>query len=388
MLSERTRTISALGVIEIFAWGSSFYLPAVLAEPIALDTGWSRGAVTGGVSVGLLAAGLVATRVGRLIQTFGGRPVLAGAMVLIAAGLGLMAAAPNLPVYFAAWLIVGAGMGGGLYDAAFATLGHIYGREARRAITALTLWGGFASTVCWPITAYLNELVGWRGTCLSYAALHLLVTLPLCIFALPRQERAPVVQRPAGGAAGLADLRFWALIVAAVTQALVAAIWSMHLMTVLQATGVSLAAAVALGALIGPAQVGARVIEMASGGRHHPAWTALISAGLLTGGFAGLVAGIPASVALIAYGAGNGLWSIARGSLPMALFGPEDYPVIMGRIARPALFASASAPLLGTWLIAAAGPVGTLWALTATALVPVAVAAWFVLSPAARRSSG
>ena len=379
MPSARVRTISALGVIEIFAWGSSFYLPAVLAAPIAADTGWSDQAVTGGVSVGLLAAGLVATRVGRLIRTFGGRPVLAGAMGLIALGQVLLAAAPDLRVYYLAWLVIGAGMGGGLYDAAFATLGRIYGREARRAITTLTLWGGFASTVCWPISAMLVEWIGWRGTCLSYAALHLGLTLPLCLFALPRQDREPPPVRAAGGSDGVTDQRFWMLTIAATVLATLAAIWSMHLMTVLQSVGFSLAAAVSLGALIGPAQVGARLIEMASGGRHHPVWTALISTGLVAAGFAGLLAGIPAAVALIAYGAGNGLWSIARGALPMAFFGPEDYPVIMGRIARPALIASASAPLLGTWLIEAAGPVGTLWVLAVTALLPAGISAWFVM---------
>jgi hypothetical protein len=232
------------------------------------------------------------------------------------------------------------------------------------------------------------ESLGWRGTCLAYAALHLGLTLPLCVFALPRQERSGALVRPLSGAAGLADARFWGLAIAATVLAVLASVWSMHLMTILQATGISLAAAVALGTLIGPAQVGARVIEMASGGRHHPVWTMLISAGLVAIGFAGLVAGIPAGVALVAYGAGNGLWSIARGALPMALFGPDDYAVIMGRIARPALLASATAPLLGTWLIARAGAVGTLWVLALAATIPLAVALWFALAPSARRSSG
>lgn len=387
MLSQRTRTISALGIVQIFAWGSSFYLPAILSEPIAADTGWSRGLVAAGVSAGLLAAGLVAARVGRLIQTFGGRPVLAGAIALIAAGQALMATAPGPAVYLLAWAVLGVGMGGGLYDAAFATLGRIYGRDSRQAITVLTLWGGFASTVCWPVSAILVETLGWRGTCLAWAALHMAVTLPLCLI-LPRETRSPPAPpRPTGGT-GRADARFWALAVAGTVLAVIALIWSVHLMTILQATGVSLAGAVALGALIGPAQVGARVVEMASGGRHHPVWTMAAACGLVAAGFAGLVAGLPAAAALIAYGAGNGLWSIARGTLPMALFGPEDYAVTVGRLARPALIASAAAPLLGSMALARLGAEGTLSLLAGAALLPAGIAAWFALSPRARGASG
>ena len=147
LLKERTRVVSALGIVQIFAWGSTYYLLAVLMEPILRDTGWPRSSVTLGISVGLLSAGLVAMRVGRLIQTHGGRPVIAAATVLMATGLGLLAAAPNVAVFLLAWAVIGTGMGAGLYDAAFSTLGRIYGTDARRAITALTLWGGFASTV-------------------------------------------------------------------------------------------------------------------------------------------------------------------------------------------------------------------------------------------------
>ena len=151
MIMARTRTVSALGVIEIFAWGSTYYLMAVLAGPIAADTGWSAGLLSAGISVGLLVSGLAAPKVGRLIQTTGGRWVLATGMGLIAAGLVLLASAQSPQVYIAAWALLGLGMSAGLYDAAFSTLGRLYGRDARAAITQLTLWGGFASTVCWPI---------------------------------------------------------------------------------------------------------------------------------------------------------------------------------------------------------------------------------------------
>ena len=190
-VAERRRVVAALGIVQILAWGSSYYLLAVLAGPIARDTGWPYAWVIGGVSLGLLVAGLAAVRVGRTIDSRGGRPVLAAAALLLAGGLALLAAAPGIPLYLAAWLVLGLGMGAGLYDAAFSTLGRLYGAQARGAITALTLWGGFASTVCWPLSAFLVESVGWRGACLAYAGLHLVLTLPLCLFALPREAPRP-----------------------------------------------------------------------------------------------------------------------------------------------------------------------------------------------------
>jgi predicted MFS family arabinose efflux permease len=374
-MNERWRIISALGIVQIFAWGSTFYLLAVLSAPIRRDMGWSAGIVTAGVSIGLLASGLSARKVGALIHAEGGRRVLAVGVTLIAVGLVVMGLARSVPVYFAAWAILGFGMAASLYDAAFSTLGHIYGREARSAITALTLWGGFASTVCWPISAFLVETVGWRHTCFAYAALHLTVTLPLCWFALPRIPRSLHGRQPADTPAaqpqrGNNALRFWCIAVAGMTLGVLMSVWSIHLITILTAQGYAFAAAVGLGTLIGPAQVGARVLEMLGRGRHHPIWTMIVATFLVLIGFLGLLLDVPASVALIAYGAGNGLWSIVRGALPLAIFGPHDYPRIMGRLATPMLIAGAVAPIPGAFLIDAYGPQGTLMALTAAAVIP------------------
>lgn len=366
--------VSVLGIVQIFAWGSTYYLLAVLADPIIADTGWSRLWVMGGFSVGLLAAGIAAMRVGRLIQHHGGRPVMAGAMILIAAGLAMLGTAPAIPIYIAGWIVLGLGMGAGLYDAAFSTLGGIFGSDARRAITQLTLWGGFASTVCWPLSALLVEGLGWRGTCLAYAALHLTVTLPLCLFGLPRQPPAdptaldqPKRNAPANGS-------FWVLAVGGTVLSLLATIFSVHLLSLLQAQDLSLAAAVAVGAVIGPAQVGARLVEMMLGGRHHPVWTMLAATALIALGIAGLNTGIPAVLLLVAYGAGNGIWSIARGALPLVLFGPETYALVMGRLATPALLAAAVAPLLGAAMIERLGPAMTQQILAVVAIIPVGAA--------------
>jgi hypothetical protein len=252
----------------------------------------------------------------------------------------------------------------------------------------LTLWGGFASTVCWPLSAWLVETVGWRGTCLAYAGLHLVVTLPLALLAIPRETRRELVVsqpdaavHPREALANRASM-VWLLAAILTAAGVVAAIWSVHLITILQAGGVGLASAVALGALVGPAQVGARVIEMASGGRHHPIWTLATAAVLIAAGLVLLWAGVGLlAVALIAYGAGNGIWSIARGTLPLTLFGPQGYAVLMGRLAMPSLIAQALAPSAGALLLQRYGAQATLAALAGLALLNlVGVAALWVLA--------
>jgi predicted MFS family arabinose efflux permease len=379
----RRRAVTALGITQILAWGSSFYLLAVLADPIVHDTGWPRGAVVGGISLGLFVSGLASMRVGSAIERLGGRPVLGASSVLLAAGLALVAVAPSLPIYLAAWLVLGLGMGAGLYDAAFSTLGRMFGRSARSAITEVTLWGGFASTVCWPLSAILVESVGWRATCLVYAGLHLAVALPLHLLALPREYVRSESTRAAGSSAA-PDLAtsppsriLLLLAVILTTGGAIAAAISVHLIVVLQAGGLSLAAAVGLGALVGPSQVGARVIEMFVGRSHHPLWTLTAAALLILTGLALLSLGffLPA-IALISYGAGNGVWSIARGAVPLELFGGSGYAALMGRLAAPIFLAQAAAPSVAALLIVQFGAAGLLVALTLLALANVILILW------------
>ncbi|QDI79035.1 MFS transporter [Methylorubrum populi] len=377
---DRLTVISALGVVEILAWGSSFYLPAVLAGPIAADTGWPLAWVVGGLSIGLLVAAIASPRVGIAIHRHGGRPVLASAALLLALGHLVIGLAPSLPVFFAGWLVIGLGMGCGLYDPAFATLGRFYGAEARPAITTLTLWGGFASTVCWPLSAFLVEQVGWRGACLAYAGLHLAVTLPLVLGLIPGVPASAEVdggERRADAPLAPRERRAFLLMAGVlVLGGTVTTMVSVHLITLLQARGVALAAAVSYGALIGPAQVAARVVEMANKGRHHPLWTLMVAMVLVTLGLTILAAGIPAvAVALVLYGAGNGIYSIARGTVPLALFGADRYPVLVGRLARPGLAAQALAPSLGAVTLTYGGPDTAYVLLAALAFANVGLAA-------------
>ena len=257
----RVVIISALGVTQIFAWGTSYYLPAVLAAPIVADTGWSLTWVVGGLSLGLLTAGVVSPWVGRSIARRGGRPVLAVSAGLLATGLLALALAHSLPTFLLAWVVIGLGMGAGLYDPAFATLGRLYGERGRSAITTLTLFGGFASTVCWPLSAFLDAHLGWRGTCLAYAVFQLVAALPIYLFVLPREPQRPVSTARTGDASAIAAPRpgavrpgLFLLLAATITLAsVISTVLSGHLLSVLQAKGFALAAAVSLGALVGPA---------------------------------------------------------------------------------------------------------------------------------------
>ena len=374
--TKRWPVISALGVVQILAWGSSFYLLGVLAAPIAADTGWPLAWIFGGLSLGLLVAGLVSPQVGRMIGERGGRPVLAASAVLIASGLIVLGLAPSLWIFLAGWLLMGLGMGCGLYDPAFATLGRLYGAEARPAITTLTLWGGFASTVSWPLSAFLLDHGGWRWACFVYAGLQLVVSLPLILGLIP-----PAPARPAGANDGPAPVVALApgerrpfLLMAGVLilGGGVMSLLSAHVLTLLQARGVPLASAVAFGALIGPSQVAARVVEMSFKGRHHPLWTLTAAMSLVALAVTLLALNLPVvALAVILYGAGNGIYSIARGTVPLVLFGPERYAPLLGRLARPGLVAQALAPPLGAYALAHGGADATFILLTGLALLNV-----------------
>ena len=373
----RWPVISALGIVQIFAWGCSYYLLTVLGPSIAAETGWGLPWIFGSLTAGMLVAGAVAPKAGRMIGRHGGRPVLAVSTGLLATGLALLALAPNLPVFGLAWLVIGAGMGSGLYDAAFATLGRLYGADARPSITALTLWGGFSSTLCWPLSAFLLAHLGWRGTCLTYAALELGLCLPLILRLVPPAAPRPQAKGGRSDAVTLdaAERPVFLVLAALVTcTGIATSIFSVHLLTLLQDRGLSLAAAVSLGTLVGPSQVGARLLEVANRSRHHPIWTLTAAIVLMAFGLVLLWAGLLAPVVvLMIYGAGNGLYSIGRGTLPLALFGPERYAALLGRLAKPNLAAQALAPSAGAYLIAHAGADATLLVLAILGMIDLAL---------------
>ena len=374
---DRRVVITALGIAQILAWGTSFYFPAVFAEPIVAETGWSLGFVVGGTSIGLLTAGLISPQVGRIIDVRGGRPVLLASSSFYAAGLAGVGLSHTLPVYLFAWVLIGIGMGTGLYDAVFAALGRMYGSDARGPITNLTLFGGFASTICWPLSAFMIDHVGWRSACFIYAALHLFVMLPLqaSVVRAPEKTRSENTGKSVSGETPRIDNETLIFALLAVVLSIAAGIGSIvvvHLLIFLQARGVDFALAVTLGTIFGPAQVGARVVERLFGNRYHPIWTMIASCTLMALGLLLLFGAIPALVLVILlYGAGYGISWIGRGTLPLALFGPVRFPRLMGKLAFPSLIVQALAPSAGALLIEASGSNTTIGVLTLLALINV-----------------
>ncbi len=378
-LPDRRVVITALGIAQILAWGTSFYFPAVFATPIVAETGWSLGIVVGGTSIGLLTAGLISPQVGRIIGARGGRPVLLASSLFYAAGLIGVGLAPALPVYLFAWVLIGIGMGTGLYDAVFAALGRMYGSEARGPITNLTLFGGFASTICWPLSAFMIDHVGWRSACFIYAALHLFIALPLQMAVLRAPKKvdsqsigdAPSVPRetpPIENETTIFALLALVLSIAAGVGSIVV----VHLLIFLQARGVDFALAVSLGTIFGPAQVGARIVERIFGNRYHAIWTMIASCTLMAVGLLLLLTAAPALVLVILlYGAGYGISWIGRGTLPLALFGPVRFPRLMGKLAFPSLIVQALAPSAGALFIETSGTNATIAVLTALAFINV-----------------
>ena len=354
------RGVTVLGLTEILSWGALFYPPVLTVPLIAADHGWSPAFAMAGFSVGLFVGGLCARYVGGAIDRFGGHVVMPAGSLIGAVGLLVLVWAPGAASYFAAWITIGIAMAASLYDPAFATLGRIFGGAARAPITVLTLAGGFASTVSWPATQFLIETVDWRGAYLVYAALLAGVAAPLHAFALPRQQASGAPQH-----AGASDkkthvfipshgLSFVLVAAGFAAYAFVPSALSAQLLAIFHRFGLPAATVVVIGMLFGPAQVLARICELSFARRLYPLWIARLAVGLLVAAFV-LLALLPfsamvAAVFAMMYGMANGLLTIARGTVPLTLFGAAGYGRLMGRIGGPYLVVQAMAPVVLTFV--------------------------------------
>ena len=353
------RAVSVLGLTQILAWGALFYPPVLTVPLMAADHGWSRSFAMAGFSLGLFVGGLCARYVGGAIDRYGGHVVMPIGSLIGAAGLTGLVWAPGVANYFAAWITIGVAMAASLYDPAFATLGRIFGSAARSPITVLTLAGGFASTVSWPATQFLIDKVGWRGTYLVYAALLAGLAAPLHAFALPREHASATVRgatsdRTAKFLAPAHGLTFLLVATGFAAYAFVPSALSAQLLAIFQRFGLSATTVVAIGMLFGPSQVVARICELSFARRLDPIWTARFAVGLLVSAFVLLaVLSFSATVAAmfaVMFGMANGLLTIARGTVPLALFGASGYGRLMGRIGGPYLVVQALAPVVLTFV--------------------------------------
>ena len=376
--------VACLGTTQTLAWASSYYLPAMLAAPMARDLGVSTPTVFAAFSLALVVSALLGPLAGHAIDRHGGRPVLLATNMVFALALAALALAQGPVTLFAAWALMGIAMGSGLYEAAFASLVRLYGEGARNAITGVTLFAGFASTIGWPLSAWMESAYGWRGACLGWAALHLLLGLPLNAW-LPRiapppaatllgtkvEPQHPPALRPASTLRTAVLLSFVFAVTWFISTAMAA-----HLPRLLQACGLPLHAAVAVAALVGPAQVLARLLEFGLLRRMHPLSSArLASMAHPLGAFLLVTLGGPAAAVFTAlHGAGNGILTIAKGTLPLALFGPAGYGMRQGWLMAPARVAQAFAPLLFGLLLDRAGASAIL--LTGALGLTVVLALW------------
>ena len=348
-----------LGLSQLVCWGISFYMIGALGESIVADTGWSGTLVYGGFSAALVVMGLSSPLIGRAIDRRGGRPVMVAGSVLIAAGCLDLALAYHPAVYLAAWLVLGVAMRMTLYDAAFASLARIAGPQARRGISQITLLGGLASTVFWPIGHFLADQFGWRAAVLGYAVIAIL-TVPLHLSIPPARYVAPEPKTSSGGGASITagGGRILAGALYALIVTLVAFLnsgLSAHMIGILAGLGLTPAVAVWISALRGIGQTSARICEILFGRRLHPLALSVLANGILAAGFAaGLLSGQHAAAAIafaLLFGVGNGLATIVRGTLPLVLFEHHVYGALVGRLLVPSFFLSAFGPVAYALLI-------------------------------------
>jgi MFS family permease len=401
----RWKTLAILACTQIMSWGSLYYAIAILAPEIQREMGWRSETVVGAFSWSLLVSGLAATPIGGLLDRHGGRGVMGAGSLLGAAGFALLSQVHSLPVYYAAWTVLGLAMAMTMYEAAFATINRQFGMDSRKAISTLTLFGGFASTVSWPLTQYLDAHAGWRDTCLIYAAAQLLLSLPLHLLLPARKDLPPhfpshppadlpadlpadVQPNPPQPAAADSPPRdhslqeairhpaFWKLAFAFSANSFIFSALSVHLIPLLQQYGHSAALAVWLAALVGPMQVAGRIGEMTIGRNALPRSIGKLTFGALPAALLALLLfGVHAWAAALfcmMYGMSNGILTIVRGTIPQTMFGRRHYGAISGALAGPALVSRAAGPLAVAGLVHYGVPALLLLVLLAVAIASLA----------------
>ena len=384
--------VCALGITQITAWGTSYYCLGVLANPIAADTGWSRSLIYFGFTVSLLVMGALSAWAGRAIDRHGAQAVMSIGTVLVSAGLVLLALVRSEAAYLAVWAFLGVGMRLCLYDAAFAALVQVVPSRGRQAISYLTLFGAFASTVFWVVGHYFNEALGWRQTLVWFSAINLAVCLPLNWFGLARREASPRADAPAAakpspdgppleGRVRAIAIALFALVMS--LNGFVFGVVTVQLVPLLEAAGLATAAAVWVASLKGFAQFGGRLVEIVFGRNLRAVTVARIAIGVLPASFLVLLlsgANLQAVVAFtLLMGASQGVITIVRGAVPLALFGATGYGAVLGLLATPILIVNAASPTLFALIVDAWG-----WRAAQWVLVAAAASSWLAMEAMSR----
>jgi MFS family permease len=374
--------VNALGITQITAWGTSFYCLGVLAKPIAAETGWANSTIFLGFSVALVTMGVISTSVGKLIDRIGARSVMSIGTIIVSAGLLGLSQVRDVAFYMGAWLVIGVGMRCCLYDAAFAALVQAVPSRGRAAISYLTLYGAYASTVFWVIGHYLNQAYGWRGTLLIFAAVNLTVCLPLNWLGLSRREAATEVaatkepERAQDGPALEGQRRKIGIALFALIMSLngfVFGVVSLQLVPLLEAAGLGGAVAVWVASLKGHGQFGGRLVEIFFGKNLKAMTVARIAIGVLPPALLLLMLARGELWLLVAFtlllGASQGVITIVRGAVPLALFGTQGYGAVLGLIATPILLVNAFSPTLFALIVDQVGWHNALYVLLACSIL-------------------
>lgn len=390
-------SVNALGLTQITAWGTSYYCLGVLAKPIVAETGWAVSTVFLGFSIALLVMGFISTWVGKLIDRIGARWVMSIGTVIISAGLLWLSQVRDQSSYFIAWAVVGIGMRCALYDAAFAALVQVVPSRGRRAISYLTLYGAYASTIFWVIGHYLNQAYGWRDALIIFAAINLAICLPLNWLGLSRREPEAAAEKAAASAASSPDgpvlegrLRTVGIVLFALIMSLngfVFGVVSLQLVPLLESAGLAAAAAVWVASLKGHGQFAGRLVEIFFGKNLKAMTVARIAIGVLPAALILLMLAQGSLVQLIVFtlllGASQGVITIVRGALPLALFGTKGYGAVLGLIATPILFVNAFSPTVFALIVDQIG-----WQASVYALLGSSILTWIAIELMSRWYEG
>jgi MFS family permease len=358
--------VAALSLAQLVSWGIVFYAFALFLEPMARELGWSKPALTLAYSLGLGASALTSYPFGRLIDQGHGRLVMTAGSLVSSALLVLWSRVESYPAFVLIWIGLGASMSAILYEPGFAVLTHRLGPLSRRGITVMTLVGGLASTVFFPLSHLLIGALGWRDALLALAAMNFSICGAIHLFMIPSERvpaephASPMIASASSGNARrvLRHPAFWGFVIVSVLHNALFTGFAVHLVPLLVERGLTLGGAVAAFTLVGPAQTAARFIITLGERLTSMRAVGLISCGLAVAAFALLpfVRPDPWLVVLFAliYGAGNGIMTIVRAVLPAEIFGRLDYGAIQGMINAPTMISRAAAPFA----------FGALWAIT------------------------
>jgi len=396
-MKSTTRAVSTIGAAQIISSAAGHYLPAVISVQAAQTMALSTTVLFAGFSWALVVSAMVGPWAGRLVDRLGGRPVLMLSNVFFIFGLLALGASQGIVTILLAYSFMGAGMAMGQFEVAFAALVKLFGKNSRNPITGITLIAGFASFVGWTLSVYVESLVGWRGVCWFWAAIHLVVALPLHALvpkpsdlesdatsstapsvkdsSPPKQVRHPSKPQKAWVINALLSYVFAA-------SSFIGMGLMMHMPDLLQQLGVGLAVAFTIGSLVGPSQVLGRLIEYFFMRRWHPLVSTRLAA-LCHPVASALLIGFGAPVAaifVILHGIGNGILIISRGTLPLAIFGTSGYGKRQGWLMLPAKLSQAAAPFLFGMALTAWGP-NILWMTWAIA-ISVFIALCLIKKPA------